>query len=298
MNMDNTFLPGGEPSKTHAERLKMGFYKKYLSGQHILDIGGGRGPAVVPNAIIIDIGFPGYDGLTLPFPTSSQDAVHSSHCLEHVDDQVLALKEWFRVVKIGGYLIITVPHQFLYERKMTLPSRWNREHLRFYTPAKLVADIESALDINTYRIRSLQDNDAGFDYSVSNAEHAKGCYEIEIIIEKLANEPLLSIGFQDLISQLRQVKNDQIAICGAGELGMEVINCLKSEDIKFDFVTDKNIKSISFGDTPIEVVSIERAINNGCKNFIIASYLYKDEIECEIRNQFMKDVNDLRIYTI
>ncbi|MFQ2343951.1 methyltransferase domain-containing protein [Aeromonas dhakensis] len=298
MNMDNTFLPGGEPSKTHAERLKMGFYKKYLSGQHILDIGGGRGPAVVPNAIIIDIGFPGYDGLTLPFPTSSQDAVHSSHCLEHVDDQVLALKEWFRVVKIGGYLIITVPHQFLYERKMTLPSRWNREHLRFYTPAKLVADIESALDINTYRIRSLQDNDAGFDYSVSNAEHAKGCYEIEIIIEKLANEPLLSIGFQDLISQLRQVKNDQIAICGAGELGMEVINCLKSEGIKFDFVTDKNIKSISFGDTPIEVVSIERAINNGCKNFIIASYLYKDEIECEIRNQFMKDVNDLRIYTI
>lgn len=298
MNMDNTFLPGGEPSKTHAERLKMGFYKKYLSGQHILDIGGGRGPAVVPNATIIDIGFPGYDGLTLPFPTSSQDAVHSSHCLEHVDDQVLALKEWFRVVKIGGYLIITVPHQFLYERKMTLPSRWNREHLRFYTPAKLVADIESALDINTYRIRSLQDNDAGFDYSVSNAEHAKGCYEIEIIIEKLANEPLLSIGFQDLISQLRQVKNDQIAICGAGELGMEVINCLKSEDIRFDFVTDKNIKSISFGDTPIEVVSIERAINNGCKNFIIASYLYKDEIECEIRNQFMKNVNDLRIYTI
>lgn len=297
MNMDNTFLPGGEPSKTHAERLKMGFYKKYLSGRHILDIGGGRGPAVVPNATIIDIGFPGYDGLTLPFPTSSQDAVHSSHCLEHVDDPVLALKEWFRVVKIGGYLIITVPHQFLYERKMTLPSRWNREHLRFYTSAKLIADIESALDINTYRIRSLQENDTGFDYSISNAEHAKGCYEIEIVIEKLANEPLLSIGFPDLIAQLRHNGNGSVAICGAGEVGVEVINSLKSADIKFDYVTDKNITSI-YVDKYIDVVSIDVAVDNGCNVFIIASYVYKDEIESEIRSKFNNEVSDLRIYTV
>lgn len=298
MNMDSTFLPGGEPSKTHTDRLEMGFYKKYLSGQHILDIGGGRGPAVVPNATIIDLGFPGYDGLRLPFPACSQDAVHSSHCLEHVADPVLALKEWFRVVKIGGYLIITVPHQYLYERKATLPSRWNREHLRFYTPAKLIADIENALDVNTYRIRSLRDNDTGYDYSISQAEHAQGCYEIEIVIEKLANESLLSIGFPDLISQLRQVNHDQIAICGAGELGVEIIHCLKNADVKFDYVTDRKIKFISFGATTIEVVSIEKAISNGCENFIIASYLYKDEIESEIRIKFNKDASDLRIYTI
>jgi hypothetical protein len=298
MNMDSTFLPGGEPSKTHTDRLEMGFYKKYLSGQHILDIGGGRGPAVVPNATIIDLGFPGYDGLRLPFPACSQDAVHSSHCLEHVADPVLALKEWFRVVKIGGYLIITVPHQYLYERKATLPSRWNREHLRFYTPAKLIADIENALDVNTYRIRSLRDNDTGYDYSISQAEHAKGCYEIEIVIERLANESLLSIGFPDLISQLRQDSNGSVTICGAGELGVEVINSLNDAKIKFDYVTDKKISSISVDSIDIDVVSIDIAVSNGCNNFIIASYAYKDEIESEIRDKFNKEVSNLRIYTI
>lgn len=57
MNMDNTFLPGGEPSKTHAERLKMGFYKKYLSGQHILDIGGGEGLQLFPMRLLSTLVF-------------------------------------------------------------------------------------------------------------------------------------------------------------------------------------------------------------------------------------------------
>lgn len=298
MNHLNNNCPGGEPSKTHIDRLEEGFYNKYLSGQHILDIGGGGGPAVVPNATIVDLGFPGYDGLILPFSTCSQDAVHSSHCLEHVTDPVLALKEWFRVVKIGGHMIITVPHQHLYERKSTLPSRWNREHLRFYTPAKLMADIEMALEINSYRIRSLRDNDAGFDYSVSQADHAKGCYEIEVVIEKLANQSLLSIGFSDLISQLRQLNHEKIAICGAGELGKEIIYCLKDEGVGFNCITDKKIKNISFGGATIEVVSIEESISNGCENFVVASYLYKSEIESEIRNAFNKDVSKLRIFNI
>ena len=121
----NQYCPGGEPSKQHISRIENNFYGKYLSGDNVLDIGGGDGPAIVPHAKIIDIGFPGYDGLILPFLTSSQDAVFSSHCLEHVDDPVATLKEWFRVLKPKGHLIITVPHQHLYERKMNLPSRWN-----------------------------------------------------------------------------------------------------------------------------------------------------------------------------
>ena len=45
--------------------------------------------------------------------------------------------------------------------------------------------IEDALPVNSYRIHSLSDNDKGFDYSIAPELPAVGCYEIELIIEKI-----------------------------------------------------------------------------------------------------------------
>ena len=39
----------------------------------------------------------------------SMEFVHSSHCLEHMADPAEALGNWFRSVKEGGHLIVTVP---------------------------------------------------------------------------------------------------------------------------------------------------------------------------------------------
>ena len=36
--------------------------------------------------------------------------VFSSHCLEHIKDWKHALDEWVRVIKVGGYLILYLPH--------------------------------------------------------------------------------------------------------------------------------------------------------------------------------------------
>lgn len=294
----NQYCPGGEPSKQHISRIENNFYGKYLSGDNVLDIGGGDGPAIVPHAKIIDIGFPGYDGLILPFLTSSQDAVFSSHCLEHVDDPVATLKEWFRVLKPKGHLIITVPHQHLYERKMNLPSRWNGDHRRFYTPARLLSDIESALDVNTYRVRSLRDNDDGFDYSVARLIHAKGCYEIEIVVEKLADNGLLSFDYAELMSHVILDGVEPLAVCGAGELGAEIITVFIKEGIEISFVTDKKISNIEIGGNLFNVVPLEIAINAGCRRFVIASDFYKTEIEKEIRNLFNGDLYGPTIYGI
>lgn len=140
---------------------------------------------IVPNAIGIDVGYPGYDGRILPFPDELQDAVFSSHCLEHVEDARAAIREWFRVLKTDGFLVICVPHQYLYERKPDPPSRWNPDHRRFYTPAILLLDIEETLKPNTYRVRHLADNDAGYDYSIPPDQHPGGCYEIEVVIQKI-----------------------------------------------------------------------------------------------------------------
>src|SRR5436305_812127 len=62
----------------------------------------------------VDVDYPGYDGIHLPFPDESQDAVYNSHCLEHIANYHDALLEWYRVLKIGGYLIIVVPHQHMF----------------------------------------------------------------------------------------------------------------------------------------------------------------------------------------
>lgn len=58
---------------------------------------------------------------------SSLDYLHGSQCLEHMRDPVAALKDWISCVKVGGYLIQTVPCWELYEG-MVWPSRYNPDH--------------------------------------------------------------------------------------------------------------------------------------------------------------------------
>jgi SAM-dependent methyltransferase len=169
--------------------MREGFYQKYLSGTAILDIGfrGGDPEAspVTEHAIGIELDYPGYDGTHLPFENNSQDAVFASHTLEHIEDWKSVLQDWFRVLKIHGYLIIAVPHQWLYERKALLPSRFNGDHKRFYTPASLMQEVETALPRGCWRLRSLRDIDDGFSYDQSPDLHPTGCYEIEAVVEKI-----------------------------------------------------------------------------------------------------------------
>jgi len=182
--------PPGEAGKSYCRRVRTGFFDRYCSGNVVLDVGycGYDNPArkaALPDAIGIDLDFPDYDGLQLPFADASVDTVFSSHCLEHVENEGEAIREWFRVLKVGGFLVCFVPHQVLYEKRRSLPSRWNADHKRFYTPASLIRAVEDALPVNSFRLRHLKDNDAGFDYALGPELHSQGCYEIELVIEKI-----------------------------------------------------------------------------------------------------------------
>jgi hypothetical protein len=184
---------GPEARKSYREKVRSGFLAKYLSGSAILDIGHmGSDPqaeTIVPSAVGVGLDYPGYDGRQLPFQDESQDAVYSSHCLEHIPDSQTALAEWYRVLKVGGYIVMAVPHQWLYERKATLPSRFNRGHQRFYTPASLLTEVEQALPPGGYRVRLMRDNDDGFNYNIPPNQHAGGCYEIELVLQKIQLPP-------------------------------------------------------------------------------------------------------------
>ena len=59
-------------------------------------------------ALPVDIVAPGDD---LPVADESQDFVISSHVIEHFFDPIRAIKEWWRVIKPGGYIFIIAPHK-------------------------------------------------------------------------------------------------------------------------------------------------------------------------------------------
>lgn len=63
------------------------------------------------------------------------DFAVSSHCLEHMMHAHIALKNWIRVVKPKGHLVITVPDEDMYEQGHW-PSIYNHDHKATFTIMK------------------------------------------------------------------------------------------------------------------------------------------------------------------
>lgn len=74
------------------------------------------------------------------------DFVHSSHCLEHLEDPRKGLRNWLRVVREGGHLIVIVPDEDLYEQGV-FPSTFNRDHKWTFTIFKTRSWSEKSLNI-------------------------------------------------------------------------------------------------------------------------------------------------------
>lgn len=106
-------------------------------------------------------------------PDGSVDFVHGSHCLEHLDDPFEGLRNWFRVVRTGGHLVVTVPDEDLYEQGV-FPSTYNRDHR--YTFTILKASSWSSKSINVLalleslgpeaQILKVELLDAGYRYAL------------------------------------------------------------------------------------------------------------------------------------
>ena len=101
------------------------FLSTYLCGR-VIDIGAGK-DLVRPHAEAFDVGDGDANRITRHRPREAYDAVHSSHCLEHMHDPAAALAEWWALVRPGGYLVLVVPDEDLYEQG-SWPSVFNRDH--------------------------------------------------------------------------------------------------------------------------------------------------------------------------
>lgn len=131
-----------ECSKATVRRLHSpGFATHYFVGDGI-DVGSGSDPLtrsmpffpMIRSVKLFDT--PDGDAQILSaIPDDHYDFLHSSHCLEHLRDHFEGLRHWIRVVRPGGYLVVLVPDEDLYEQGVW-PSTFNRDHKHTFTICK------------------------------------------------------------------------------------------------------------------------------------------------------------------
>ena len=128
-----------EQSKSAKRRFDDGnFHNRYFIG-HGIDIG--CGDDNLGNLKHVFRGIETVRGWDIPdgdaqilhgIDDNTFDFAVSSHCLEHMTQPSEALTNWIRVVKPGGYIVITIPEEEMYEQNFW-PSRYNGDHKWSFT---------------------------------------------------------------------------------------------------------------------------------------------------------------------
>jgi len=123
----------------------------------------------------------------------SYDFVYSSNCLEDMNEPVVALKNWFALVKEGGYLAFVVPDEDLYEQGV-FPSKFNPAHKWTFTIFKenswcteSINILDLLKNLENCRIIKIELIDTNYDYSVHNKDQTLGNAEafIEVVVQKV-----------------------------------------------------------------------------------------------------------------
>ena len=119
-------------------------FSNYIKGD-ILDIGAGGDP-VTPKATVFDKPQGNAERISEYFQKESFDTVFSSHCLEHVNEPTVVIRDWFALVKPGGHLFVIVPDEDLYEQGH-FPSIFNEDHKSTFTISKSLSWSSSSLNL-------------------------------------------------------------------------------------------------------------------------------------------------------
>ena len=169
-----------EMSKSISRRQRdPNFVTRYFRGEGI-DIGGFPDPVslyqeffpLVSSIKIWDLDDGDAENM-LGVSDATYDFVVSSHCLEHLHNPICGLENWFRILKPGGHLVVTVPEEDLYEQGIW-PSNKNLDHKWSFTMWKdsswspksinvlsLLETLGSSVDIRSVRVE-----DSGYRYSI------------------------------------------------------------------------------------------------------------------------------------
>lgn len=94
------------------------------------------------------------------FADASMDFVFSSHLLEHIEDYRAALAEWWRVLKVGGHLVLYLPHKDFYPNIGTYGS--NPDHKHDFMPDDIVDAMKA---LGGWDLLRNEDRSEGNEYS-------------------------------------------------------------------------------------------------------------------------------------
>ena len=129
-------------------------------------------------------------------PNNTYDFVLSSHCLEHMHDPYEAIKNWLRILKTQGHMILVVPDEDLYERGV-FPSQTNPDHKWTFTIWKQKSWTDKSINIfdllkslnNEIQVLKVELLDATYRPSLKKVDQTMfpniGECAIEVILKKL-----------------------------------------------------------------------------------------------------------------
>jgi len=193
-----------ECSKSIARRLGTAdFINHYFVGKG-LDIGGKPDPLAIYQELFCQMGavrtwdWEDGDAQFLEGVADGEyDFVHSSHCLEHMRDPAEALENWFRVVKPGGHLIITIPDEDLYEQGV-FPSNFNLDHKWTFTISKRSSWSDKSINV----LNLIQDLDA--DYEVLRILQLSSTYRYSLPRYDQTLSPVAECGIEFVLRKRPQ----------------------------------------------------------------------------------------------
>ena len=104
----------------------------------------------------VDVDFPGEDIQSLSFEDNSFDWIMCNHVLEHVPNDSQAIKESYRVLKMGGKAIFTIPGNYEVEETIVFPQPDGNGHYRLYGNAVINEFSEAGFSVELIDMGSNQ----------------------------------------------------------------------------------------------------------------------------------------------
>lgn len=126
---------------------------------------------------------------------NSYDFLHSSHGLEHLSSPERGILNWIRIVKIDGYLTITVPDEEMYEKNQW-PSPFNIQHLWSFrvggenerdTSIEVNSFFSKFKDVKIISIKRITDNYFETDDDLTVRTDIPIECSIEIVLQKISH---------------------------------------------------------------------------------------------------------------
>lgn len=157
------------------------------------------------------------------FASGELDFVFSSHLLEHINDYKAALKEWWRLVRPEGHLVLYLPHKDLYPRTGTEDEKneW-KEWVKKYELKDGKVPLKALTELAEFR-ESMGKKTLGEQYAgtpAGNPDH-KHDFAPEDIVEAMRE-----LGGWDLVeNQVRDEGNEYSFL--------QVYKKLKSDKVRF-----------------------------------------------------------------